>query len=182
MKKIRYSILTLICLVCGAVFFLIQRKWLIVYWTLAPIQSNVNVISKDNSTKRNVHLFFWKNEKFRHNETTIIWNIENKNFTLKQLLDVWFSTLHDEKVFSQKISIENVALSDSEQEAYISLNQNLPWQEWAIIEKWLVIESLLKTIKNADIGLKFINILVNNKPIEDAHLNFKQMWPIEGFK
>ncbi len=182
MKKINYLILTLICLVCGSVFFLIQRKWLVVYWTLSPIESNVRLISKDNSTQKNVNLFFWKNEKLKHNNAIIIWNAENKHSTLKQLIDAWLSVLYDEKVFTKKIITENVALSKSEQEAYISLNQNPPWQEWSIQDKWLTIESLLKTVREVELDVKFISILVNGKPLEDTHLGFNQLWPIEGFR
>ena len=63
-----------------------------------------------------------------------------------------------------------------------ALRQNIPWQEWPIIQKWHLIESLLKTIKESELGIKFINLLVNNKPLEDTHLSFIQPWPIEGFK
>jgi hypothetical protein len=182
MNKLSYLILILICLACGSVFFLIQRKWLVVYWTLAPIQSNVRFVSKDNSTQKNISLFFWKNEKLRHNDAIIIWNTENKHSTLKQLIDAWLSVLYEEKVFTKKISTESIALSKSEQEAYISLNQCPPWQEWSIQDKWSTVESLLKTIRDTELDIKFISILVNGKPLEDPHLSFNQLWPIEGFK
>jgi len=182
MKKLIYPILILTCLISGALFFLIQRKWLIIHWAFQPIQSSIPLISKDNSKQQKIRVYFWKDDKFRHDDVTIIWNIENKHDTLKHLVDSWLSTLQDEKILSKKLKVENIAIGSSEQEAYISLSQNIPWQEWPIIQKWLLIECLLKTIKEAGLGIKFVSLLVNNKPLEDAHLNFIQPWPIEGFK
>lgn len=182
MKKLIYPILILICFISGILFFLIQRKWLIIHWAFQPIQSNAPLISKDNTKQQKVRVYFWKDDKCRHDDVTIIWNIENKHDILKHLIDNWFSTLQDEKIFTKKLRVENVAIGSSEQEAYISLSQNIPWQEWPIIQKWLLIECLLKTIKESGLGIKFISLLVNNKPLEDAHLNFIQPWPIDGFK
>jgi hypothetical protein len=182
MKKFRYPILIISCLLLGAFFFLIQRKWLIICWTFNPIQSSIPIISKDNSIQQRVKLYFAKDEKFRHEDATIIWNLENKNDTLKHLVDSWLSILHDEKIFSKKLTVESIGLNTSEQDAYISLNQIFPWQEWSIAQKWLTLESLLKTIKESGLGIKFVSILVNDKPLEDPHLSFIQPWPIEGFR
>jgi hypothetical protein len=182
MKKLIYSTFILACLVIGILFFLIQRKWLIIHWAFQSTQSSVPLIGKDNSTQKNVRVYFWKDDKFRHDDITIIWNTENKHDTLTHLVDGWLYTLQDEKILTKNLKVESVAMNAAEQDAYISFNQNIPWQEWPIIQKWHLIESLLKTIKESELGIKFINFLVNNKPLEDTHLSFIQPWPIEGFK
>ncbi len=182
MKKIVYLALILTTIITGTLFFLIQRKWLIIHWTFQPIQNSILLTSKYGSKQQKIRVYFGKDDKFRHDDVTIIWNMENKHDTLKHLIDSWLSTLHDEKILNKKLKVETIALGSSEQEAYISLSQNIPWQEWSIIQKWLLVECLLKTIREAGLGIKFVNILVNNKPLEDAHLNFIQPWPIEGFR
>lgn len=182
MKKFIYVLLVLICLTSGTLLFLIQRKWLIIHWAFKSARDNTQTILIENSTQQKVRLYFWKNNKFQHEDAVIIWNTNNKPDTLKHLIDAWLITQNDENLFSKKIKVENIALDSYEQDAFISFDQTFPWQEWSINQKWLTIESLLKTIKEANLEVKYINILTHGKPLEDAHISFIQHLPIEGFK
>jgi hypothetical protein len=182
MKRINYIILVLTCLSLGILFFLIQHRWLIIHWTFDNAQNKIQKNSTESVVQKKIQLYYWKNEKLQREDSIVICNLKNKPDTLKQLANSWLDILKDEKIFTKKMKVEYIALDESEQNAYISLNQTPPWQEWSINQKWLTIESLLKTIREANLGIKYINLLVQDKPLEDTHLSFMQAWPIEGFE
>jgi hypothetical protein len=181
-KSSRFTIISIFCLTAGILMFLIQKNWIVVYWNFGTVEGDAPLQKKDVSTRKKVTIYFWKDEKFKHEDTVIIWSSGNSNENLKHLINAWLSTQLDEKIFTKKIDLEYVAVSAQDQEAFISLNQCFDWDEWSIFEKYKLIESLLKTINNAASEIRYISLLVNNKTLEDVHLSFLQPWPTDGFK
>lgn len=180
-NQFRYPVITIACLLAGTIMFLTQKNWLVIHWNFGTVEGETTVQQKTDSARKKARIYFWKNEKFQHEDTVIIWNGENGNENLKHLTNAWLSTQLEEKVFIKKIELENVAVSTQDQEAFISFNQTFAWEEWSIFKKYKLIESLLKTIQNAAPNIKHVTFLVNNRPMEDAHLNFLHPWPVDGF-
>ncbi len=170
-----------ICCVIGALFFLIQRKWLIVQWTFNTEANEITLAKKETVLKKDITFSWWKNDKFHHDKSTIIWRRDKNAENIKLVINNWLSHVKGEKVLESSISIDSVVLSQSEQEAYISFNQTFSWKEWSIFKKWMLIDSLCKTIKSTGLPIKYISILVNHEPMLDEHLDFSHPWSIDGF-
>lgn len=181
-NNFRISIIALICLLAGTLMFLIQKNWLVIYWNFGTVEGETTLQKNANSARKKVRIYFWKDDKFKHEDTVIIWNNENSNENLKHLINAWLSAQLEEKVFTKKIELENVAVSTQDQDAFISFNQTFAWEEWSIFKKYKLIESLLKTVQSAAPEIKHVTLLVNNKPIEDVHLSFLHPWPVDGFQ
>ena len=175
-------VISIACLTVGVLMFLIQKNWIVVCWNFWAVESDTPLQKKDASTRKKVKIYFWKDDKFKHEDTVIIWSGGNNNENLKHLINAWLSTQLDEKIFTKKIDLEYVAVSANDQEVFISLNQCFAWGEWSIFRKYQLVESLLKTINNAAPEISFISLLVNGKILEDSHLSFLQQWPIDGFR
>jgi hypothetical protein len=181
-KNLKFTITSIACLTAGILMFLIQRNWLIIYWNFGSVEGQTQLQKEEISSRKKIRIYFWLDEKFRHEDTIIIWNNDNKGENLKHLVNSWLASLLDEKIISKKIELENVIISMQEQEVFISFSQVFSWQEWSIFQKYKLIDSLLKSIKEADRDIRLVNILVNNKPLEDEHLSFLQPWPTDGFE
>ena len=181
MKKSSIFLLTLICCLIGILFFLIQRKWLIIQWTFNAESHQTALTNKETVLKKEIVLYCWKNEKEHREKTTLIWRHNKNAENIKQVANYWLDNLKSEKIMSQMVAIESVVLSPTEQDAYFSFNQVFTWKEWSVYEKWMLIESLCKTIKSANISIKYITLLVNHEPMIDDHLQFSCPWPVDGF-
>ena len=170
------------CVFSGAIFFIIQRDFLIIYWPFDS-QNRDKIIKKTKEhivLRKKVMLYYPQDDKFFSEEKTIVW-FDSKAENLKHLVNNWLSFLHEERVMDKKVYLETVLLSREDEQVFFSFDQVLVGKEWSIFKKWSVIESLFKTIRYAGLDVKNINFLTKNQQMEDDHIDFSQSWPIDGF-
>ncbi len=177
-----FFVFAIICCSIGALFFLVQRKWLIIQWTFNTESNEMTLAKKETVLKKDVTFFWWKHDKFNQEKETLIWRRDKNAENIKQVVNKWLSHLKSEKILDAVTAIDSVVLSQSEQEAYLSFNQAFSWKEWSIFKKWMLIESLCKTIKSTGLPIKNFTLLVNHEPMPDEHLDFTHAWSIDGFK
>lgn len=173
--KQHYSILSFIALVGGIFFFAIYNKWII--FTIS------NHIKKEEYAhainKKNVSLFYFTKNKWRSEKSMLLWSHSNAE-NLSHLIQAWLILLDEEKITSRKINLEAALISQAEV-AYLSFDHTLFSKEDALYKKWMLIESLLKTIYEAQLSLCSVQLLVHHQHMQDYHLDFSKPWPIHGF-
>lgn len=171
-------ILTSIALLgLGALFFLHQESWIIVSLpctTFTPAKPTVKIKSEE------VTVWFYKNGSF-HKETTEIIFSDDSAQTLKHLINNWFALLEEEGITDKQITVQSVALASSGQEAFINLHQQPFDKQASTHAKLMLVESLLKTINGAKLGITNIRLLVHHQSLHDDQLNFDVSWPIQGY-
>jgi len=172
---------TILCCFAGALFFLIQRKWIIIQWTFHTEPHEIALAKKETVLKKELTFYWWKKEKFHAEKTILVWRHDKNADNIKQVINTWLGYLKSEKILEPVITIESVVLSPSAQEAFLSFNQAFPWKEWSIHKKLMLVEGLCKTLKSTGLPLKFVTFLVNHEPIIDDHLDFSHPWSIDGF-
>jgi hypothetical protein len=167
---------------CGAVFFLIQRNWLIVQLTLGSddIEEMVRSAKENVVLRKKVRFYYWKDDKMEIESANFIW-LNNRSENLKHLVNNWLAFLCEERIINKRVLLDSVAISKDGQSVYFSFDQNPFNREWAIIDKWNFIEGMLQTIRNVDKEVKRLIFLKEGHIIEDDHLDFSQPWPVEGF-
>jgi len=167
---------------CGAVFFLIQRQWLVIQFTLGSrdADSIVNDTKKDVVLRKKVNFYYWKDDKMEAEPAQFIWFC-NRAENLKHLINNWLAFLCEERVIYKNISLDSVAISKDGQHVYFSFDQSPFEREWAIFEKWKFVEAMLKTIGDVDKVVKYLIFLKEGHILEDDHLDFSQPWPVEGY-
>lgn len=178
MMKHRY----LICacaLIAGMLMLSIHRNWIIIALPtrLSDATNHTDVIA---SSKKNVSLFYWHNHAWRSEKTTLIWHT-NKAMQIHYLINSWLAFLDEEKIVSKRICVQSVMLTTADQEALISLDRSPFHTQSSSHEKMMLMESLLKTIRDNGIALQRVRILVHHSPLKDEHLDFTHAWPIHGF-
>ncbi|MGE0206356.1 MAG: hypothetical protein AB7R69_00735 [Candidatus Babeliales bacterium] len=130
-------------------------------------------------TKKKVTLFFWRTHQWHHEEIELLWS-EDMSQTVHYLVNAWFSLMHEEKVIPKKITVQTVAVAHDNL-ALISLDHNPFEKQYALYEKWMLMEGLLKTIRTSTIPIKKIVILTHEQLLHDYHIDLETPWPIEGF-
>src|SRR5690606_23993747 len=89
--------------------------------------------------------------------------------------------LEEEQVLEKKASLQSVTQSISSNDVYISFDRT-PFNEDApTFDKLMIIESILKTLRENGITIPNIYFLVHHQIMKDLHLDFSHAWPIEGF-
>lgn len=131
-------------------------------------------------TKKKITLHYWHNDIWKHEEVDIIWS-DDLTQTVTHLVNQWLSLLDEEKDNNKKVSLQSIALSPSGQEVFLSFDRNPFEKRSTSYEKWLWVESLLKTIRENNIGVKSIQLLIHHQPMNDYHIDFSKPWPLEGF-
>lgn len=174
-KKYAWSLLPL----CGGIlFFCLYQEWLIVHFscgTAAPTHQITKGVEK-----KNIFFTFWKDGQWQQEEAEILWS-ESTAQTLLHIVNRWLSLADEEGVLSQKLLLQDAAISDSKNNAYLSFDRYPFEKESSTYEKYLVIEGLLKTIRQSGLKIVYIHLLVHHKPIQDYHLDFSHPWPVCGF-
>jgi hypothetical protein len=150
-----------------------QQDWIVV--SIPPELVN----NKHNkSGKKQVSLFYFK-EKWTRETTELLWS-ERETQNAHQLIQATLSLL-SEAGMAKKVTVERVLSGHTDQYLLIFFDQSPLPKNTSIYTKLMIIESILKTLRENNITTPSVYFLANNHPIPDAHLDFSVTWPINGF-
>jgi len=96
---------------------------------------------------------------------------------------VYFYRLTTDKkeITKKKVYVEAVMNTADNTDTLIMFDRNPFSKTMPTRQKLLIIESILKTIRENGIKAPKIRFLVNNQTLVDPHLDFSISWPLEGF-
>lgn len=130
--------------------------------------------------KKNISFFYWLNDEWHTEQIQLILS-DSTAINMQQLVSRWLQLIHEEKIIRKKTHLQTATLSFDQQELLLSFDR-LPWnKESNTFDKWMTIEALLKTIKQAEPTIKRVRFLMHQQPMNDTHLDFINPWPINGF-
>lgn len=177
----KLCITAILCALSGMLWYSLQQRWLIIN---IPGYSSVDTIDPLAlplvPQQKNVLLFFWAHQAWHQENTQIVWN-EYKAQNMYYLINSWLSLLDDEKLIPKKVSLQAAMFNPSNTELYLSFDRSLFYKESSTYEKWMLIESLLKTLRENDATTHTVRLLIHHQPMTDPHLDFSSGWPIGGF-
>lgn len=175
MNKRLAIISSTLAFITGILLFMIHYEWIIFRFT-QPVSSTFHTAH----TKKTATLSYWHNNRWHSESQELIWSPAVAN-NLSALITSWLALLDIEQITPKKILLQGVSIGPNSQDVFISLDRNPFSKEWAIRKKWMLIEGLLKTIRDNNIPIKTVRFLVRHQPILDPHLDLSFAWPIEGF-
>jgi len=171
----QYFAISISCFTLGLILFALQQKWIIIN---LPIHEKKLMVAT-TTHKKNCKLFYFHNGAWHTETSMLIWS-ENAADNLTLLVNQWLSLATEEKIIKKKTVLESACVSE-QHELLLSFDRSFLYKEASTYEKLMVVESLLKTIKENEPAIKKVRILVHHQPLADYHLNFTNPWPIEGF-
>lgn len=171
--------LSLITALAGIFFFAVKHEFII----MRLPGYHYNLLHDPSTTatqKKMITLYVRSRDTWRtERQELLVTNDTAENMRL--IVTSWLNFVQDEHNIEKKVAVQSCALSASGQEMYISFDRNPLPKEQPIIAKWLLIEGLLKTIRENKIPLVSIHFLVHHQPLQDPHLSFDLPWPVNGF-
>lgn len=180
MKKIYLSYLFIVLgFATGLLFFLIEREYILIQCSFFSSKNNLH---PHITTKRNIILYCWNGHKVLDHQTSLVWHRARADNNVTLLVSTWLQFAHQENIITDNIDVECAFVSPQHPtELYLSFNHSPLSSQWSIQKKIFFIESLLKTITQAQFPFQHIIFLVNHQPMSDEHLDFSYPWPLAGF-
>lgn len=181
MKNKVIAIISATACLFGIIFFILYNNLIILN---IPYLTNKNII-KESSTisKKKVFIHFYKNDSLEKEEIDILWshdyNEEEQN--IKKLVQSWLIILDEEEIVEKKATLQTVAISDATNEIFLSFDRPPFNSMESTHKKLLIIEGLLKTLRENIDNKRKVRFLVHHTQMIDYHLDFSKAWPIEGF-
>ena len=172
-----YLILSGITLCIGMIFYGLYNDLIIIH---LPIKKGAVAINLGSAKSKTIKLAYPQGDELLIEEKEIVIT-NNLQRTLNDVIHSWLSLLEEEQLLQKKATIQSILLDTSGTEAFISFDRNILEKNQSAYHKLLLVESLLKTLRENDILLKTVRLLVNSKPLNDPHLDFSHSWPITGY-
>lgn len=169
-------------LIAGMLFFLCQKEFII--FKFPAFNNNYReqkVNSKISKTKKNIKLYYWMHERWKTEDINIIWS-ENINENIQYTISAWLNLLEEERIIDKKVTLQSALMSENNQFVYLSFDRPLFNEENSTNSKLMIIESLLKTLRDNGIKIQGIIFLIHHQEMPDPHLDFSHPWSLQGFK
>ena len=168
-----------ISFVLGVLLFFFHAD-IIVIRSPFRMQKNIDLLEKTSGNKRLVNFHYWHEGVMHSEQAHFVWGGDIVQ-DLSRLLNSWLDIVHNEQLFDRKVNLEAVSFSQEGNCVYLSFSAPLFSFEDSIYIKWHMIEGLLKTIREVFGTVREVFFLVDHQAMKDSHLDFTQVWPIEGF-
>ncbi|HBY05440.1 MAG: hypothetical protein UV38_C0003G0080 [candidate division TM6 bacterium GW2011_GWE2_42_60] len=176
-KQLIYGTIIACCI--GFFTYAIYNNWLI--FNLPFFKTSSALVSAEKTEKKRISIFVPDEQGAKNETRTILWST-NKADSCIHLVNEWLTVLDEEGLTEKKTMVQSASFSHNEQNLLLSFD-HLPFGEAESTHtKWMIIESLTNTLHAAFSDLKNVAFLVHHQPAEDAHLDFSQPWPTQGFK
>lgn len=176
MNNKNYIVISFFALVLALLLFAYQKEYIVFNFSPRSFNQEITIASH----KKAIPFFYWHQSAWHTEEILLIFS-DNISANMQQLIGRWLQLIHEEKIVRKKIAVQASLLNFNQHELFLSFDRP-PWnKESPSFEKWMIIEGLLKTIKNSEPSITHVRFLINHQPIQDIHLDFTNAWPTTGF-
>jgi hypothetical protein len=176
MDKKAIAFISFIAFAIGCFYLAVERDFIIIRF------NNYSDTPEQSATlgKKQVHLYYWNHNKWINEPVEIIWS-SHINQTIIYLLDAWFTLMEEEKIIEKKVSVQSALFAEDNKILLLSLDYNPFSSDSSTFDKWMIIEGILKTLRDNGIKVQGVKFLVHHHEIYDYHLDFSNPWPAIGF-
>ncbi len=161
----------------AGLFFAIQQNLILFNFRHEIVPTSTDTT---NCHKQSVKIYFWKNQHWEFEKIEILWS-NNLSTNLTNLTQAWLNQLEEEHLTRHKITLQSAMVSPNNQVAYLSLDQRPFPKQASTHQKLYLFESLLKTLRENNMKVSQVQLLLRHQTYLDPHLDFNRPWPISGF-
>lgn len=165
-------------LIIGAFWFALHYQWIII--RLPGFSRGLDNALTATRERRPTNLFFPSHQELKLEKKDIMWSSQPDE-TCANTITAWLNILEEEGITEKKTILQSATLTPNNDQLIISLDRAPFSSESSTTHKWLVIESLLATLRGACSSLKSVLFLSHHEPMDDYHLDFSAPWPATGF-
>lgn len=178
MNKRLYTLIAILTFGTGLLYYALQEEWLIIRhpWWQTHQQQFLSAF-----TKKKVTIYAWHQKNWVREQIDMIWSEADDIENAKQLTQATLTLLFEEEFMKKKVTVETALKTINDTELILIFDRYPFSKTMAIRDKYLIIESILKTLRENGLKRTKIRFLANHQPINDPHIDFAQSWPLEGF-
>lgn len=169
----------LLCTFIGAFFCAYQNGWLIICLPITKQKQTTSYIAATISRKK-VVATWWHDNSWQTESIEVVWSTD-KNAALEALVRAWVALIDEENNETKPLVVQSAMFGLREKIAYISCDRSPFGKQMSMYDKLRWFDGLAKTILASELACTHIQLLVNHKPLFDAHLDFSKPWPVAGF-
>lgn len=160
----------------GALVFAIKSDYIIIRGR----HSMYDTHTTHQATDKLLQLYYYRNGQWQRETSVLLWqeDAQQNNFALVQQ---WLFALYQEQLIQKKITLQSAIICPENRTLYLSFDRSFLHKEATLQENWLLIESLLKTLRLPGTSVSSVQLLVNHQPLQDPHLDCSRPWPLQGF-
>lgn len=172
------NILILVCIsfIAGCFLFAWSRHW---FLFRMPYQTTHHTAPQQAVSSKKLPLYFWKHDTWHHETIALVWSTSPAR-NAQTITDKTLNILEEEQIISKEIATLT-SITKNNQELFISFNQNPFDPMMSTHDKLMIIETILKNIREAKIPIQSIRFLIQHQPFEDDHIYLIDSWPLSGF-
>lgn len=179
MKTISLLLISMAVFSGGILSYCIMNNIIIFRGFSAPYHER-HIIQSFQEHKKKITLFFMKNNTLKQESETIIMTEDNQENCMV-IVNRWLSVLADESIIPFRMKVQSASFDVTEKKLVLSFEQSFLKNSDPIFKKLMLIEALLKTIRENIPFVQEVYLLVNHQPLQDAHIDTSRTWPIQGF-
>lgn len=171
---IKFSTIVLIAFLAacvGAGFYLYLNE-IIIIWHGSPRLTGVS--TSTTSTVR-ARLYQLQDDNWRYDYQEIL--AHDGQPDAGHLVQQWFDRMYEEKHISHKIAVMFAQMNASQSMLFIQVDRSPFAKQASIASNIILMKGLLKTLSANKVPVRSIQLLLNNEPLERAHLSFATPWP-----
>lgn len=98
---------------------------------------------------------------------------------VNQLVRAWLTQLVSERIILEPLSLQTASILEPGAIALLSFDGPLFGAGWSAKQKLLCLQSLFKTLQSAQVNA--VQLLCNQEPMSDTHLDFSTALPVDGY-
>ena len=170
----KHILLTLSSILFGIILFLYFNEIIIINVHKTELKKEM----LSNGYKKSIDLFYWKNNKWNKESIDILWT-NSLEQNIYQIVNNWLMLLDEEKITNKKITLQSALIANSV--LYVSFDSSLFSEDFSTYKKLMILESILKTLRENKIEITQVYFLVHHEIMEDHHLDFSNTWPTVVF-
>ena len=177
-KSSLYYWLTAVFFAAGLGYYALQSGWLIIQ--LPFLNATAPSHQKASARGQSITLYAWNNNQWKKERTELIVPTDPAPGA-QVIIQALLAWLAEEKIMQKKVIVEHVLMTSTQQELFVCFDKTLFSKAMSTHLKVMIIESILKTVRENEIKVPFIRFLVDHQPMQDVHIDFTHSWPLEGY-
>jgi len=163
-------------LVAGTFFFYMHQHFLFVLVT----RPSYSQTEQELCSKRSIALHYWSGKTWQRETTELLWPIPEE-LCIIQIINQLGNVLQEEKITANKATVQAASFTPTGNCLLLSFVDKFLPADASIFEKTMIVESMLRTMKENNVTAREVLFLHNHQPLQDAHLDFEHPWPLQGF-
>jgi len=177
-KPKHYIVISCFTGIMGILYYAWQEEWLIIRH---PSWQSQTTKQSQLFTKKKCSIFTQQHNKWEQEQIELIWSDNDEPANIKTLTQSVLTLFFEEQSSRKKIYVTAVLKTNNDFECIISFDRSPFSKQMSIRQKLMIIESILKTLRENGIKANKFRFLANHQPLTDPHLDFSEPWPLEGF-